>query len=198
MKKYIFRLKGLVLLAMLFISTSSSGATIYNVNRFIGGGSVTGTITTDGSIGILSSSNFLNWELHLNDSITSFTLFGLNSGSANSTLRLVGDAFSATSSELIFDFSVSGFSFALFQNPTDGSGINWWCLEGTSCSNNPGGETVGININGPIQFSPYTGQQIIASTSSTPVPAAIWLFGSGLIGLIGMRKQSSKQNINVA
>ena len=30
------------------------------------------------------------------------------------------------------------------------------------------------------------------SVSAVPLPAAIWLFGSGLIGLIGMRRKSSK------
>ena len=31
-----------------------------------------------------------------------------------------------------------------------------------------------------------------SSVSEVPIPAAVWLFGSGLIGLIGMRKKSSK------
>ena len=33
---------------------------------------------------------------------------------------------------------------------------------------------------------------VIVSTNPVPVPAAVWLFGSGLIGLIGMRKKVSK------
>ncbi len=33
---------------------------------------------------------------------------------------------------------------------------------------------------------------------SVPVPAAVWLFGSGLLGLIGMRKTSSKISVNSA
>ncbi len=31
-----------------------------------------------------------------------------------------------------------------------------------------------------------------APVSAVPVPAAVWMFGSGLVGLIGMRKKSSK------
>ncbi len=31
-------------------------------------------------------------------------------------------------------------------------------------------------------------------TSTVPIPAAVWLFGSGLIGLIGMRRQTSKSS----
>lgn len=33
-----------------------------------------------------------------------------------------------------------------------------------------------------------------ASVSAVPVPAAVWLFGSGLFGLIGMGKRKSKTN----
>jgi len=33
------------------------------------------------------------------------------------------------------------------------------------------------------------------NVSPVPVPAAVWLFGSGLIGLIGMKKKSSKVSI---
>ncbi len=49
-------------------------------------------------------------------------------------------------------------------------------------SNNYGGaaNTLDLNLN--------IGQPI----SNVPVPAAVWLFGSGLIGLIGMKKKSSK------
>ena len=32
----------------------------------------------------------------------------------------------------------------------------------------------------------------VLQVAPVPVPAAVWLFGSGLIGLIGMRKKSSK------
>ena len=40
----------------------------YNVNLPFGGtGSLVGTITTDGTIGVLSSSNILSWNLTLND-----------------------------------------------------------------------------------------------------------------------------------
>lgn len=37
--------------------------------------------------------------------------------------------------------------------------------------------------------SPYTGQTIAISASTVPVPSAVWLFGSGLIGLIGVARR---------
>ena len=34
----------------------------YNVNQTIGGGSVVGTVQTDGTIGVLDDVNFLAWD----------------------------------------------------------------------------------------------------------------------------------------
>ena len=49
-------------------------------------------------------------------------------------------------------------------------------------TNNYGGvsNTLDLNLN--------IGQPV----SNVPVPAAVWLFGSGFIGLIGLRRKSSK------
>jgi len=41
-----------------------------------------------------------------------------------------------------------------------------------------------------ITFDPATVQ--VASVSAVPIPAAVWLFGSGLIGLAGVARRSSK------
>ncbi len=50
-----------------------------------------------------------------------------------------------------------------------------------------------------ISLTGTTGSQYIGldnvSVSAVPVPAALWLFGSGLIGLIGMKRKSSKASI---
>jgi hypothetical protein len=40
--------------------------------------------------------------------------------------------------------------------------------------------------------------RITSTPSAVPVPAAVWLFGSGLLGLYGIGKQRKKQNqINI-
>ena len=55
----------------LIISLSLSGAvladTIYDVNRSTGGGSVEGTIITNGAIGALIQSDIVSWKLILKD-----------------------------------------------------------------------------------------------------------------------------------
>lgn len=52
-----------------------------------------------------------------------------------------------------------------------------------------------IEFNGDrLSGSSFTGSMFISVSDPAvvPVPASLWLFGSGLIGLIGMRKKSSK------
>ena len=54
-------------------------------------------------------------------------------------------------------------------------------------------QTQGVFTNLPIQTAHFTVDSL--STSVIPVPTAIWLFGSGLICLIGIaRKKKPKRN----
>ena len=60
---------------------------------------------------------------------------------------------------------------------------------------NPGDACIGVAT--PMQIGPFPGQAPafngVVATSAVPVPAAAWLMGSGLLGLIGVarrRKQS--------
>jgi hypothetical protein len=89
---------------------------VYTVNQTEGAFTVTGTITTDGAIGVLSSADIVGWNLMLN-SIT------LNTG--NSTMLLVGDALSATTGQLTFDFTAGGSSNS-YLNFHDPSYVSWW------------------------------------------------------------------------
>ena len=55
-------------------------------------------------------------------------------------------------------------------------------------------KSVYFNSN-PLAHSPDTDASVFAvwtQTAVVPVPAAIWLFGSGLIGLVGMRGNTFK------
>jgi hypothetical protein len=45
--------------AMLALAAAPANATVYNVNRTIDGGSVVGTITTDGATGTINPSDFI-------------------------------------------------------------------------------------------------------------------------------------------
>jgi len=47
---------------------------VYTVDRANGIGTVSGTITTDGAIGVVSASNILPWELTIFDGIDTHTI----------------------------------------------------------------------------------------------------------------------------
>ena len=47
---------------MLCLASSANAAIIYDVSRTIGGGSVNGTITTDGTLGLLVANNITSWS----------------------------------------------------------------------------------------------------------------------------------------
>ncbi len=93
---------------------------------------ILGTITTDGTIGVLQTSNILGWNLQLNDNIRpeySVTLTPDNSGIWFNT----GNGLSASATGLSFDFSSPGAVF-IIQGTTYGfsSGYQYFCLQATS------------------------------------------------------------------
>jgi hypothetical protein len=186
-------------LATLFLSLASAtanAATItYFVDRVIGDGTVTGTITTDGTLGTLHAGNIDSWTLTLTAQNLSGGLPDTTTdviSSADTSSRTVirpntgGTAVSATPTQLLFDFDFSVDSYFFLRG---GSG-NYWCLETSVCIDDgvDKAETMGINIDGSTvaQRVEYAG--VVAFATVVPVPAAIWLFGSGLLGLIGLAR----------
>jgi hypothetical protein len=161
-----------------------SASVIFNVNQTIGAGGVTGTITTDGTLGALGSTNLLDWSLTLNDGAATFLLTAANSEVA----FILGAALSETTSQLLFDTANGGI--VLFQNPTIGSGQNFWCLDNPSgsCDSRPGTES--LRINGATQTAAWQGIVVIgAADASVPpsairLPATLVLLGLGLGALM--------------
>jgi hypothetical protein len=93
---------------------------------------ISGTITTDGTIGVLQSSNILSWDLQLIDNIRpaySVTLTPANSGIWFDT----GNGLTASATGLSFDFSDAGAVF-IIQGTTYGfsSGYQYFCLQATT------------------------------------------------------------------
>lgn len=177
------------LLLSLVTATANAALITYDVNRTIGEGTVTGTITTDGTMGVLSELNIVDWTLTLSAP-------NLNNGVPDTITMTAGDTILRGSSvtaqglNLWYDFSLNeprGNYFYLVGNSN-----NFWCLETSICiSGEPTlAEQMGRNDNGVAvaQAVQYTSEDRIAFATATvvPVPAAAWLFGSGLLGLIGL------------
>jgi len=187
------------LLATVFLTlcaATANAAIIYDVNRTIDAGTVTGSITTDGTIGLLSEINIKDWSLTL-------TAPNLNEGNpytfdiTQGDTFLRGDVVSATSTELLYDFSTSGY-FMLMSNTVSVSGTTtayFWCLETSGCSGGPDlSEHIGHTIIGGSvadQWVQYTDTDtvVFATVTAVPVPAAAWLFASGLLGLVGFARR---------
>jgi hypothetical protein len=154
----------------------------YDVNRTVVLGSVTGTITTDGTIGTLAANDITSWNLTLNGPGASpFNITNLNSG-----IEVIGTDLSADATNLYFDFSgPSGLFLFQFGAPPFGNSQSYYC-DASDASTCLIGETVapdGFSGTGFQNNPAVSGVQIIgdaASPSAVPGPVA----GAGLPGLI--------------
>jgi hypothetical protein len=166
---------------------STSWATVYNVNDSVGvGGSVTGSIQTDGNTGTLTLADITNWNLVLNDGSRTFTLS--SPPNANNADLLVGTSLTATASGLFFDFSTHNGSFVEFKNPATGSALNYLCLQDASgaCSSNPSDFVIRVDPDSLI-FASESGKVEIAT--AVPEPASVALLLAGLAGLGFLRRR---------
>jgi PEP-CTERM motif len=142
---------------------------------------IIGTITTDGTIGALQSSDIVSYNLQINDNVR--PSYDVDLTPANSGIvEDVGDGLTASATTLSFDFSDAGAVFAI-QGTTHGffSGYQYFCLQATSgpCV---AGETIvpdyfavdGVSATGLSGSVPLTG---------VPEPATWAMMLLGLAGL---------------
>jgi hypothetical protein len=158
----------LVLIPILFGAAGvlpAAADIIYDVNRTVELGSVTGTITTDGTIGTLATNNIASWNLTLNGPGASpFNLTNLNSG-----VQVTGNDLSATATNLSFNFSgPSGFLLFQLGAPPFGNSQSYYC-DATDASICLIGETVAPtgSFTAGFENNPtISGVQIIGTSSA--------------------------------
>jgi hypothetical protein len=181
--------KTLWLIALIFAAIAAptvlrADDIVYSVNHAEGSFGVTGTVTTDGTIGTLSSTDIIGWDLTLNSS----PALTLDPGS--STVVLVGGALSASATQLVFNFT-SGFNDNLQFN--DSTSSSWWHVvsQPPNLGYNEIAELTGL---GGAQYSYISGTQAIADQgvpTRTPEPdtSSLMLIGIGLLGLMMLRRK---------
>jgi hypothetical protein len=127
--------------AMNDVVTYTVNSITYSVKLTFGAGSAVGTITTDGTIGVLTPSNIVNWNLTLNDGISRGVLTP-----SNTTIADFG-GLSATSSNLLFDYGTWGTQFGF----SSAAGVLCF-TDYTNCF--PGGTGLGTwSVGGDNQYS---------------------------------------------
>ena len=161
---------------LVFAVAAHASPITYQVNRVIGAGRVTGFIQTDGTMGVLSAANFIDWNLMLSDARSNFRLTGpLSGGNSSVFVEPTSAAVEAIDSFLLFNFSLIDFGVLLFEREPF-SGVPYYYCDSTQPDKCPSGETVA-----PGSTAERHGVVVIGTaTDPIPEPATYTLLGSGL------------------
>ena len=187
----------LIVITIVFsFSLNLHAAIVYNISTSAGDAQISGTITTDGTIGRVDIPSILEWNLFIDTPIVNFQLNNLNSVIWASSVH----GFDATPSELFFNHTESwldgSIDHLLFVNPDT---ENSWCLDNSlvfTCISGPRASSVYVGEFYPdttaIYESTNLGLEKIGAAAVVPVPSAVWLLGSGLFCLarVARRKKA--------
>jgi hypothetical protein len=200
------RLFGLVAALALLGVSQAAADTMYYVSDSYYGEYVNGTITTDGNLGVLGSADITAWNLTISGDVT--TPVALTS--SNSTLGILGNDLTATSTTLSFNYSdTAAGSITIFNRFQEDVGYLDVGVEYLSLGAVQSGFSGGIfyipyfycpAIECGVEYAVYErfGTQIIGIKTidgtqgiETPLPAALPLFATGLgaLGLLGWRRK---------
>lgn len=154
----------------------------YNVNQTVGTGSVTGTITTDGTIGALNIGGVDDGPIGYAGDIVSVNLV-LNDGTNAEPLS--GGVFSsggtdliASATDLTFNFGADGGYFVIYSGL---SNYDQLCYSTTYC----GGISIyNVGLDGETVTTAETGSQVIGCTNA-PDASGLSLAGITALGIMG-------------
>jgi len=153
---------------------------------------VDGTITTDGTIGVIAASDIVSWDLNLIDGLDSANDFELTTADS-SLVEDTGSALSATATGLSFNYSGTGEFLIQANSPGPYSGYSYFCFStGGACL---AGESIApqfIGTDGVVATgaaAPTGMQPLDQSPSGVPEPSAYGILLTGLLCLGGGLKR---------
>lgn len=183
-----------------FTTIAQAAPITYTVNRTNGTGSLTGTITTDGTIGTLTALNFVSSNLTTSMGANSFSLIGLTYSASGPAVpgafirtEVVGSGLTATSTQLLFDFGLSGSTF--FVVNTQGSPNPIYCATSgfAECAGNERfgqtGDPQVLSASGNVVLGTFTPAP---PDSGIPEPTTSALLLTGLTALCWIQRRSRK------
>lgn len=185
-----------VLLAGAFVSGAQAAPVTYNVFDQIGDGSsaitVTGTITTDGTIGNILISNILSYYLKAtknNVVATTFQPDGFHNIISSET------GLSASATALTFDTSIANAYFGIKDSPFN----EYYCLQGSSgfCNGVPASGQHYLNSFVAAGGGALTGVFQFATVAAVPEPAtwAMTIVGFLGVGVLAYRRRQQSHLI---
>ena len=184
-----------MLLLVLFASVPGYASPItYSVNRTVGTGSVTGFIETDGTLGVLSPSNIVNWSLSLfapTSSPTTYVLDGPLSGN-NSSVYMAGSDTTASATQLMFNFSGIDNGYLLFQYGVGiHDGFHYYC-DATFSGICLSGETDAPQYYTSGQVATPSGNVVIGTATAVPEPGSLAMLATGVLAAAGAFRRKTK------
>ena len=175
--------------ALLSASFAAHAADItYNLVENAVGASATGTVTTDGTIGVLHSGDIVGYSITVSNGTMSNTVY------LSPAFKLLASDLTATNSGLYFNFSGSDGGGVLF---SDSGTNNYLCIASQSIECNSsegtvieGGIVIQVNDMGYISSVMQGVQEIgTAIPTTTPEPSAIVLLGTTVLGAAGVLRR---------
>jgi hypothetical protein len=176
----------------LFVAGPCKANTVYNVDLTGFGGSIVGTIVTDGTIGAIKDSNLVSYSLTLSEGSYSALITG-SQPSSSSNLNGISWASTTSAGGLYFDFGPGSQYF--FLGDPGASSPSWVCFTGSGSGCGHG--DIEMRINGSPLFESGSFYQGSTEIGQAPLPAALPLFATGVagLGLLGWRRKRKAQAV---
>jgi PEP-CTERM motif len=154
----------------------ASASVVYNVTDTVGSITISGTITTDGVIGVIHSNDITAYNLNLSGPPVG------NLSTGNSSLTLSGSSLTATATQLLFNYADSNDDF-LIESTTSPNLIVFDNYLNTSVAFTQSSSFVAV---------PKAGDLVIATVAAVPEPStwAMMILGFAGIGFMAYRRKS--------